>query len=577
MEKIKKLLTPCFIALTSLCIFILLSHILYVNISTQYPEWDEHRYVGAATAFNQLFTNSETNIIQGYDKLLQDYLSSAPPLYPFIVSLPTLLIGTSEIYKIALFSNALFYIVTILSTYFIAKKFFRTVPSLMAAFIYALYGFPLFYLHFTYSETAATAFTTLSVALLLRTENFRNTRYTVLFGLAFGAAFLTRWTTPIFIIGPAAVVVALSIIEQIKNRWKDKTLIAKNLSLLLLTLTLPFALYYIPNFEPFMKYIEGGKGEVAQGFIPELANPFSKQSMMWYWLKIAQLTFYFLALFVVGLLLLFTNLKKYIPLLVGFLLPFCFFTFFVLYRDDRFIVLLYPLIAVISAINFELLGKKSIYLNTVLIGVTIIYSLLNFFGGVWGIGPMKFSVTGNSHTVPHSILAPMPIGHPRRIWLAPISWPPKKEEGNALSIYKSIMSDWNKQEKPVVVYTFEMTQVHMPLYSFTTYNYPNTMVLDSLRGIPKENLDDAIKKLNSADYILVKDGIIDDKNTKNLLWQENNYYILSFNNSVKEKGMVSFVKIDSVHVPYDHSTVSILKRIKQDTKTETEVLKEQLQ
>lgn len=127
-----------------LCSFILISHALYVFETKQYPEWDEHRYVGAAIAFHKLFTTIDLNFFSRYDTLLSNYLPSAPPLYPITITLSTLLFGTSQIFKISLFLNAFYYIATIISVYFIARKFYSEFASIMASFIFATYGFSLF-------------------------------------------------------------------------------------------------------------------------------------------------------------------------------------------------------------------------------------------------------------------------------------------------------------------------------------------------------------------------------------------------------------------------------------------------
>jgi hypothetical protein len=60
--------------------------------------------------------------------------------------------------------------------------------------------------HYTYLDYALTAWIALGAALLLATDGFRRTGYSILFGAALGLGMLTKWTPVMFLAGPFLLV-----------------------------------------------------------------------------------------------------------------------------------------------------------------------------------------------------------------------------------------------------------------------------------------------------------------------------------------------------------------------------------
>lgn len=558
-----------FLFVLLLCMTIFVSHTVYVFTTFAYPQWDEHKYLAAAIHFLPVLQHPDIRFFSKMLSVQKEWLPSAPPLYPFLIDIPLLLFGTFYTYKIAMWINVVFYIATILGVFFIGKEFFSKKISSLAAFTFACYGFPLFYLDFVYTETVATAFTVLALYFLLKINYFQQTKYVLLFGLSTAFAVLTRWTTPLFILGPLCLVIAQAIAHFSRL---NKSLVFKNICGFLLMCLIPLVVYYLPNRIKFLEYIHAGATYGPSWMPALLRNPFSGHSFIWYLSIIAQQTIWFYLLFLCGFFLCFFYFKKSAFLLGAFMVPFIFFTYISVYKDDRFIVPLYPIIALISAEVFHVVEKKKWDMRLNLLGaLTIIIGICNFFGTSWGIGPMKFSTSGNwqALTLPNSILAPMLIGHPRRIWLAPISWPPRTDEGRTNLIFNTILSDWkHKKNPPRVLLTYEMTQVNEGIVSKISYEQIGSLFLYNLDGIEVGDYQDIKNRFITADYIIVKNGII-DKNIKkgqSLSWDTFIQYVRIFNKAYQEDSMIipsSFTPIKTITIPFDKSTLVIFRKQKE--------------
>lgn len=564
------------IALFLLCLFVFVSHFIYVARSYAYPVWDEHKYLGIAIRFFPILKHPTVDVVQKFIDIQKIYISSAQPLYPLFIAIPLAIFGTCCTYKIALWINGIFYIMTIVGVYFIGKEFLSKKASLLAAFIFAFYGFPLFYLHFAYTETTATAFITLSLVFLARAKKISTFNQIILFSVFGSLAFLTRWTTPFFIIGPffANVVGWITQLRQ-KHSKRHVVSLLKPICILVVVFVIPFLLYYFPQREGFLDYLRANR-QLGSSWMPGyLRNTFSTHSIIWYLSILAEQTIFFYALFLTGVILAFIYWKKYSFILLGVIVPYFILTFESAFKDDRFIVPIYPMMALTSVIVFDFLKEKKF--NTIyqsLLFLTIVLGFLNFFGASWGIGPMKFSIKGDRFTVPNSILVSMPIGHPRRIWLAPVSWPPRPNEGNANLIVDAIQKDWGKNKnQPYILQTFEMEQVGTAVASIVSYERINVFTGSGLAGIPAGAYNAFFEAFDRADYLLVKNGIIDKgyKEGTDKSWDKFIYFDRKFNKmmQLKESGLPkAFVPVGRVFVPFDKSTLIIYRKKREVTEAE---------
>lgn len=541
------------IALSLLCIAILLSHALYVLKTHQYPEMDEQLYMNMAVEYYRLLQNPSWDTIVKMNNYAVGHPPFRPPIYSLSITAPLLIFGLENSYKIGLFINGLYYIVTIIALYFLARCFFKKTASVLASILFACYGWPLFYLHFTYSETATTPFIVLCLLFLLKSDKFRNRRYSILFGIFLSLGFLVRWIVPLFIIGPALLV----LYQVIKQKKRDKGMI-KNLMLVIIAI-IPSIMYHIINKESFFSGYVGSQmfyGPLWEKVPLFRRNLISFQSAAYYFKVFEQLTIYLFGIFVVGLIICLQKARKYAYLTMAFLVPYLIFSFGTVIKDDRYIVPIYPFIALISATFIHHIKKKAI--QTLVVLVLVILSIGNFLGGVWGIGPL-------GHEGLKSFLLSMPIGHPRRIHITTIVWPPSGNFSNADKIMEFIDKDSknNNIKEPYIINLFSYHPVDNALQSINIYQKYKPFKIQNFVGTTIINSTESAKyvtgSFQNADYLLIKKGgIITDT-----YFPGNAYLLLNIINEFFQNDKTilrGYKEINRFEVPIDNSFVIIFIR-----------------
>lgn len=535
------------ILLTLLCIGILISHSLYVAKTHQYPEMDEQLYIGIATEFYRILSHPTFDAPLKMNQYLLDHLPFRPPLYPLSITSLLLLFGLDNSYKIALWLNGVYFITTIIFIYLIARKFFSKTASLVSSILFASYGWTLFYLHFTYSETATTTLVVMATYLLIKTDYFRNKKYSILFGFAFALGLFVRWIIPLFLFGP--LLLTLYKFFTTKNKISIKILI--NIGWVVI-IFIPVIIFHIVDVKGFGDYItsQAISGPL-QSLVPEARRTyFSPQAAFYYFKVFEQLTIFFLLLFLTGFGIAILKLKKYGLLTLGVLIPYIIFSFAIIIKDDRYIVPIYPFIALTSAVLVDQVSKK-IYKTILILGIVIL-CLFSFFGAVWAIGPMSKGLD--------SILIRMPIGHARRIHISPIVWPPTKNMTNANIIVKQLSDDIGLTHKknPMVLNLFSYHPLDNAIYSINTYQRLKPLQFVNLVG-SGENSEVALDTLKKSDYLILKSGIVNDN-----YFPPVNYALLNKTAKVVRTDWKdlknNFMLIGHVFVPLDKSYVEIYRR-----------------
>lgn len=500
------------------------------------------------------------NLTFGSFSQILEIVESRQPLYPFFISIPLLFLGIEHVYKTALMVNGIFYVITIIVIYLIAKELLDKKVAFLTSLIFAFYGFPLFYLHFALQDTIVTSFIVLSLLFLAKLKNRPLYKYTLFFSLFFSLAALSRWTAPIFITG-GILGVLISYTKKIISVNQSKiNFFLKHLIIFLFFGILPaLVFYYMPNSSFFIDYVSDAASNGSNWAQASIKNPFSKSSIIWYASKLAQQTILFWLLFLSGLFISITKFRKYNFLLFSFIIPYMVLTFGATWKEDRFISPVYPTMALISAVAINEI-KKPIIIKQIIILLIIVIGFLNFLGASWGIGPMKFSIHGDRFTVPHSILVPMPIGHPRRIWLAPISWPPRSNEGNVPLILDTITKDFDykKSKKPTLLLAFDFSQVSDPIAIKSSLENPALLTFSQLYAV--EDYNTFFSKIKNTDYLLVKTGRIYDEPRRG---QKVVHLIQVFNDALSlnnKQPPEAFKLIKKIFIPIDKSTLYIYKK-----------------
>jgi hypothetical protein len=461
-----------------------------------------------ALATYDLFQKPSQDFLQ---KFMSIYIAR-PPVYGLSISLPLFFFGLSSAYKLALFINGFYFIASLIGIYLLSKVFLSKNASLIASFIFASYGFPLFYLHFVYSETAATTFVVYALFFLAKSNYFMRRRETLFFACSFFFCVMTRWTTPIFIFGGfLSLLISFLLNKKTRDSLKFKQ-IGTNLFLVFtISFLLPLILYYIPNRESFTSYLVTSSKLSATWVTqlaylsPDLVNTFSTRSVMFYFNILSQQTIYFFLLFAIGTLLCLRFFRKYAFLLFAFFFAYAFLTFVFVLKDDRYIVPIYPVMATISAVVFDRI--KFSFLRTLLVILTIFAGSLNFLGASWGIGPLGQQGLKD-------IVLPSFIHHPRRMYLTTMVWPPRPNEIMAQEMIDVIKNDAKgKFINPTILntYTVHPMELDNALNSIQLYTSRHTFTFLNLRALKQNDYADLFKRLHQANYILITNSGISPK------------------------------------------------------------------
>jgi len=507
-------------ALFLLILVVFASHTAYVFHSRQYPQWDEHNYLSLAIKYLDIFHSWDGNV--GARMLaVSGYLQ---PVYSLILSLFLLIFGTNYTYTIALLLNGLFFVTSMVGVYALSIYLFNRTTAILAAVVFAGLGNALFYSHFTYTETAVTAFIVWTIALLAYSNGFTVRKYALVAALVGILAILTRWIAIVFIIGPLGVEILRWFFPNKKPEWKAT--LENLLASMGMLFGIPAFVYFIPNWGEFSGYIarnqQNGAEWVATYRFAEMTNTFSTRSVMYYFNILSQNGVYIFAAFVLGFSLCVAKFKRTASLLLGFLIPYGFLTFIAVWKEDRFLVPLYPMVASIAAsIVYPVRSKLGVVvIASFLIGI----SVLTYVGGIWGAGPLgKRGLT--------DVVLPSFIHHPRRIYLTSLVWPPTKEYVNAHLITQTISQTHpSYAPTPVVIGAFSFEPLENAFLSITSYHH---RMLMEYRKNPSSFTD--------ADYVLTKSN--DSAGT-----------------SFEQSGAFSsFRFIANIPVPMDNSWISIYK------------------
>ena len=127
-----------------------------------------------------------------------------PPL-PFLTVVPFYrLFGIST--DVALMSNCVYLAILLGTVYGIGRTLYDRKVGLLAAFLVTFYPILFSISRLSYVDYALTAMVALAVYLLLKTDGFRNRKWSLVFGLGIGLGLLTKWPFIAFAGAPIAYV-----------------------------------------------------------------------------------------------------------------------------------------------------------------------------------------------------------------------------------------------------------------------------------------------------------------------------------------------------------------------------------
>lgn len=157
------------------------------------PAWDQSLHMTLAVGYSELFSSFD---LTGMVMLSGFY----PPFY-HISTIPLLwLLGFS--YQAAEMVNIIYLGILLFSVYGIGKILFDKRTAVLSVLIIGMYTY-LMNMRRTYLlDFALVSIVALSVYFLLKTDRFRDLKYSIAFGAAAGLALLIKWPAVFFIAGP---------------------------------------------------------------------------------------------------------------------------------------------------------------------------------------------------------------------------------------------------------------------------------------------------------------------------------------------------------------------------------------
>jgi len=393
------------VAVALVLVAVALSGALWLAADNRPPDWDQARYILMTKGFADRAAALDASLLRL--ALLGNH-PTHPHLVPALAAVPYLLTGRSV--DGAFFLNTLFLLGTAMLVFFITRHW--SGPWQGWAAVCVLTGLPLLvsFSRIFSLELGATFFVTLAFYCLLRSQSFGAGGWTLAWGLSAGAALLTKWTTVVFLMAPAALwLVSIFRVQERALRAARARRIAVAATAAAL-LALPWYYTHRPALRRFLELNEKGRLWAAgpgdssglsfylDGFVGHAGWP------------VAVLV----ALGLLGCLL--KPRRETLALLGWVLLPLGVFSFLLATRNVRHLLPVYPALAIACGCSLSLL--RPLRLRTVATALVGGFFLLLHFQLSWGFlhqGKLVHLPTGLA-SYPWALLIPEAKLPEREVW-----------------------------------------------------------------------------------------------------------------------------------------------------------------
>ncbi|MFH1835778.1 MAG: glycosyltransferase family 39 protein [Methanobacteriota archaeon] len=289
-----------------------------------------------------------------------------------------LLFGVS--YDSAVLTNILYLLVLIACTYLIAWKIFDEKSGLIASFIISTIPVINVLMMEYLIDFSLTAMVAAGLTALLYTENFRNLKYSLLFGIVFGVGTLVKWNYFMYLIAPFAYTLMIFIKQEIIRGRRYFQ--ARNIVLAALTAILIASLWYTPGqiqvTFPAVYY-----AAFNQGMIEGEPNLFTSESLTHYvYTIIHDYSLFYSIILLIGLGVIACSWRKIenqrgIVFLIITVLGIYFFSSMLWNKNNRYIVPIYIPLTVLSSIGLSMVGEKR--WGRIIIGLMVIGGFASIF------------------------------------------------------------------------------------------------------------------------------------------------------------------------------------------------------
>lgn len=351
-----------FICLILVLIFHLINNYIIISEDKLPLFGEEVAYFESSLGIHKFITsNFFQRDYKSLKSLYQKYLDTGegqrPPLFMLTMPLFFNFFGLTPDDSAAI-SNILYFVILMFSVYGIGKVLFNRNIGIFAAFIVSMFPAVFGMSRQILVDFALMSVVSLTLYLMLHTDNFRNRKYAVLFGLSIGIGFLTKMTYPIFVAAPVIYYWFISLRRSAIDNSAYKNM-KINLCISLFIGLLFASSWYLPNLFILLRRAV---------FCSTYTHFFAEFKFLpWF---IYQVSFYirslidnclfpiYFSLFFISLIFLladFSKEKKFIFL--WFLIPLLFFSIST-NKNPRYILPILPAIGLIVASEVIYLGKN---------------------------------------------------------------------------------------------------------------------------------------------------------------------------------------------------------------------------
>ncbi|MCX9073437.1 MAG: glycosyltransferase family 39 protein [Candidatus Methanoperedens sp.] len=185
------------------------------------PTWDDAWHLMSSMRYYFILTHPGLNM---FEQMIQvDWYY--PPFVKFSTAFVYMVLGVSV--QSAIFTNIIYFLILFFSTYYIGCRLFNQETGVLAALLISLYPATQSMIKWYNLDFGMTALVALCIALLLKSNCFENTKYSLLFGIFAGFALLAKWYAAIYLAIPILWSFYESQKEKVATTSEDRTKIEK--------------------------------------------------------------------------------------------------------------------------------------------------------------------------------------------------------------------------------------------------------------------------------------------------------------------------------------------------------------
>ena len=325
--------------------------------------YDEGIHLWTGLRFAKAFINPTHGVLY---ELFHANTTHWPPLFHFTAGIFNAIFGTAHV--VSVMTNMLFFLLLLVSLYLIGKKVSGTYAGIMATVMVSFY--PIIYGHsrLFLLDFALTALVSFSVYCLISTENFKNLRWSIMFGIAVVMGMLTKWSYVIFILPLFLYVATISLCGK-----NGKEALVRTKRILIGGLSIGLMGYILCTDKDMLllRYLKSALDTHDFGFV---------QGMQWFVLALSNnmLSFFFFILFIVclGLFYIKSNSEQKTFITIWYLIPIVALSF-IKWKQPRFFLPVLPCFALMSAVGLDAIKNRKI--KDVALVVIFIVGLAQFF------------------------------------------------------------------------------------------------------------------------------------------------------------------------------------------------------